>query len=188
MREPITFKSYVLAIVLGALANLSPTSAETPAPPADMTLAGKPLVLQGTAVRSKFFVDVYSLALYTERRFTDGESLIGASGPRRAQLTFLRDVDRARGEAAWREAIEQAVDADERQRLAADIARFAALFPAVKQGDVIVLDDIPGRGLSLRHNGTTLGTIDNPALFRAILKVWVGPRPIQSRLKKDLLR
>ena len=180
-------KAYLMAIVLGALAATA-SSTEPSAPVTDATLAGKPLVLQGTAVRSKFFVDVYSLALFTERRFSDGESLIAANGPRRAQLTFLRDVDRARGEAAWREAIEQAIDADERQSLAADIARFAQLFPAVKQGDVIVLDDVPGRGLSLRHNGTTLARIDNPALFRAILKVWVGPRPIQSRLKQDLLR
>ena len=91
-------------------------------------------------VRRKFFIDVYSLALYAERRFKDGESFIAATGPRRAQLTFLRDVDRARGEAAWREAIERAMEADERERLAADIARFAALFPAVKKGDTITLE------------------------------------------------
>lgn len=177
----------LLAASLTAL-SFQHTFAQTPAPAPDVTLAGQPLVLQGIGVRRKFFIDIYSLALYTERRFKDGDSLIAATGPRRAQLTFLRDIERARGEAAWREAIEHAVDAGDRQRLAADIARFTALFPAVKKGDAITLDDISGRGLTLQHNSTTLGTIENPALFRAILKVWVGPNPIQASLKKELLR
>lgn len=186
MRRVGFFGAGVLALLVGG--GGIGVWAQNVEPQTKPTLAGKPLVLQGTAVRRKFFVDVYSLALYTERRFADGESLIAATGPRRAQLTFLRDVDRARGEAAWREAIDHAVDAAERQRLEADIARFATLFPGVKKGDIIVLDDIPGRGLSLQHNGATLGSIDNPALFAALLKVWVGPKPIQASLKKDLLR
>ena len=187
MNRSMIFQACLLTAALAA-PNVSETFAQTPAPAPSIALAGQPLVLQGTTVRSKFFIDVYSLALYTERRFKDGESLIAATGPRRAQLRFLRDVDRARGEAAWREAIEHAVDADERQRHAADIARFAALFPAAKNGDTITLDDIPGQGLTLQLNGATVGTIENPALFRTILKVWVGPNPIQTSLKKDLLR
>lgn len=187
MNRSTTFKACLLAASLAA-PSVPQTFAQTPAPAPSVTLGDQPLILQGTGVRRKFFIDVYSLALYTERRFKDGESLVAATGPRRAELRFLRDVDRARGEAAWREAIEHAVDADERQRLAADIARFAALFPAVKKGDTITLDDIPGRGLTLQLNGGTLGTIENPALFRTVLKIWVGPNPIQTSLKKDLLR
>ncbi|MEQ1914804.1 MAG: chalcone isomerase family protein, partial [Sideroxydans sp.] len=64
------------------------------------------------------------------------------------------------------------------------------LFDAVKEvnkGDLITLDYQPSNGTTVSVNGVARGTIAGAAFNRALLKVWLGTKPVQDDLKKGLL-
>ncbi len=57
----------------------------------------------------------------------------------------------------------------------------------VKKGDLIHLDYLPVAGTRIVINGDTKGAIAGEEFFRALLKVWLGDKPIDGDLKKSLL-
>ena len=60
------------------------------------------------------------------------------------------------------------------------------LFRSVKESDEIVLDlTIAGTQVSL--NGKALGKIESAAFNQALLRVWLGAKPVDASLKKALL-
>jgi hypothetical protein len=71
-------------------------------------------------------------------------------------------------------------------RLKKFYAIFAAL-PGVTPGDVILLDYQPATGTKVTVNGMVRGVIEGADVNRALLKIWLGEKPVQSELKKDLL-
>jgi hypothetical protein len=57
-----------------------------------------------------------------------------------------------------------------------------------KPGDVIDLDFSPATGLTLARNGQVQGaSMPSPELYRGILKIFVGDKPVDARLKAGLL-
>lgn len=57
----------------------------------------------------------------------------------------------------------------------------------VPEGTRITLDYLPATGTRLTIAGRVLGTIPGERFNRAILKIWLGDRPIQLSLKQALL-
>jgi hypothetical protein len=60
---------------------------------------------------------------------------------------------------------------------------FAAL-ESVKKGDLVTLDWIPGTGTVVSLNGKKIGeTFPDVAFFNALLRIWIGEKPAQDRVK-----
>ena len=57
----------------------------------------------------------------------------------------------------------------------------------VKQGDVIALDFLPGKGTQITMRGQVKDVIAGDDFARALLKVWLGKNPASSSLKSNLL-
>ena len=57
---------------------------------------------------------------------------------------------------------------------------------AVKEGDVIVLD-LTSAGTQVAINGKALGSIEGAAFNQALLRVWLGAKPVDVALKKAML-
>ena len=80
---------------------------------------------------------------------------------------------------------------------AADIAKldgkikeFNSVLNAVgnaKKGDVINIDYLPGAGTRVSLNGDNKGTVAGEDFNRALLKVWLGGKPVDADLKKGML-
>ncbi len=56
-----------------------------------------------------------------------------------------------------------------------------------RQGDVIRLDYLPGRGTTVTINNESRGSIEGEDFMRAWLRIWLGAHPADSGLKKGLL-
>jgi len=58
----------------------------------------------------------------------------------------------------------------------------------VKQGDIVDLDYVPDRGLVLSLNGRVSGEpVPGEDLYAAVLKIFVGERPVDKKMKVGLL-
>lgn len=154
-------------------------------------VGGIDLVLNGAGLRQKFMVDVYILGLYTQERTTVAESVIEDPAAKRIALTFLRDVTAQDLIEALYEGIRDNSSETEFSRIrpAAD-ALAATMRPLgiARKGDTVALDHLPDGGAQVIMNGRTVGApIPGHDLYRALLRIWLGPRPVDTRLKRALL-
>ena len=150
----------------------------------------KALVLNGAGIRTKWFFKVYIAALYLPQKQTSAESIIADDHEHRIVLHMLRDLSSEKLFNAFKDAIEANHSPDELRSLDADIKQMAQIFEAVeevKSDDVISLDYLPAIGTKIRVNGTNRGTIAGAAFNRALLKIWLGDKPAQDDLKKEML-
>jgi hypothetical protein len=138
----------------------------------DQTRVGNAeLALTGAGLRKRLFFQVYAIGLYVRDHKADP---ISQPGPKRVQIHMLRDV----GAEQFTEALEPKV------------REFAAIMAEVKEakkGMAIALD-WTGSETRLLINGSPTGQpIAGEELYRALLRVWLGDKPVQDDLKKSLL-
>jgi len=149
---------------------------------------GVTLHLNGAGVRSKFFFDIYVAQLYMENPSNSTEEILGAAGQKKMVMHFgYREVEKEKVVDAWNEGFEGNSSAAELADLTERIARFNSLFVGVKKNDVIVLDFKPGKGTRVVIAGEEKGSIEGKDFNDALLKIWLGKKPVASGLKKDLL-
>ncbi len=189
-------RRFLLAACLFAL----PVWAQTPAPRVKVEdqwfdgvarVAGTDLLLNGTGVRAVAWFKGYAAGLYLRARATSAEQALAMAGPKRLQLRMLYDVPAAEFVKAVHKGVLRNATAQQAAALAAGLAQFerqVSELSRVRRGDVIDLDYEPGRGMSLRLNGTLRGgLIAGDDFFTAVLRSFVGERPYDERLKAGLL-
>lgn len=154
-------------------------------------MQGKALQLNGAGVRYKAIFSVYSAGLYLGEKRRQPADIYAVPGPKRMRIVMLRGVNADEFGQAFLAGIEQNVDKAERARLAEPLARFGQLFsaiPELKKGDALALDFLPGQGTTVSINGRQVGeTIAEPAFYTVLLKIWLGERPADTKLKSALL-
>lgn len=82
-------------------------------------------------------------------------------------------------------------DKAERSKFVNQLAQFGDAFvsiPAGKKGDVITVDWVPDTGTVMTYNGKPIGEpMKDVAFYNAVLKIWLGDKPVDSSLKPQLL-
>ncbi|MGQ5524657.1 chalcone isomerase family protein [Chitinimonas sp. PSY-7] len=156
-----------------------------------LKIGGNDLVLNGGGVRVKYMIaKVYVGALYTAQKTTDANVVINAPTARRMQITMLRDVAADDLHASFIEGLEENSTPDEFSAFKPRIQEMNAIFQAVKEvkkGDVIALDFIPGKGTQIIVRGQLKNVIAGDDFAKALLKIWLGTKPVSPDLKKNLL-
>ncbi|HEX5338286.1 MAG TPA: chalcone isomerase family protein [Gallionella sp.] len=153
-------------------------------------VAGRKLVLNGAGVRSVFILDLYVAALYLPEKTKDAAAVLADGGEKRMALHLLRDIEAEHLSGSLSKAIAANHTAEELTALDAPLKEFNAIFQAIKElkkGDVITLDNLPGSGTQVALNGVAKGSISGAAFNGALLKVWLGNKPAQTKLKQKLL-
>lgn len=149
---------------------------------------GTPLVLNGAGVRTKFFFDIYVGALYLPSRQTSSQEILQRGGPKRIDMHFVYPEVRAEKiVAGWNEGFAANHTRRELAELETRLRDFGTLFPTARAGDAIGLEYDPAAGTRVTHNGALLGTVPGEDFYRGLLKVWIGPEPVQKSLKAALL-
>ena len=77
-----------------------------------------------------------------------------------------------------------------RAAIKSELAQIEKLFKdlgQVKEKDVIDIDFAPDGATTVTYQKQLKGTIPSVNLQRALLKIWLGPKPVQSDLKEALL-
>ncbi|KQV87097.1 lipoprotein transmembrane [Pelomonas sp. Root1237] len=154
-------------------------------------VAGKDLKVNGAGVRVRIVVKVYALVLYLPEKKDTTAGVLDTQGPRRFSLGLLREVTGDDLGQAFMAGITANTDKAERSKFVNQLAQFGEAFvniPQGKKGDVITVDWIPDTGTVMALNGKPIGEpMKDVNFYNAILKIWLGDKPVDSSLKPALL-
>jgi len=156
-----------------------------------ISVGGSELLANGAGVRTKLVFDVYAMALYLPAKATTAEAVVGQKTTRRIALQLLRDVGADDFVEALRAGIQANLSAGEYAALKPQIEQFAATLMAVKEvtkGTPVLIDYFPSSGTRITIAGQVRGKdIPGDAFYDALLKIWLGGKPVQADLKAKLL-
>jgi hypothetical protein len=148
------------------------------------------LVLNGAGVRKRVVFQVYAMGLYLPKKTASASEAIGGEGPKRVAIHMLRDVGAAQFTDALADGMRQNHTETEYKAHEPRVKVLAAVMAEVKEakkGMVIVLD-MAGGALQMSIDGKPAGKpIDGAEFSRALLRIWLGDKPVQDDLKKALL-
>jgi len=151
-------------------------------------VAEAPLVLKGAGLRKRFFLQVYAMGLYVADRKADPVTQPGA---KRVAIHMLRDVGADQFAEALVDGMRPNHDEATMKSLASRIAQLVAIMAEMKvakEGMAITLDWIPDSGTQVTVAGKSSGKpIEGEDFYRALLRIWLGEKPVQDDLKKALL-
>jgi Chalcone isomerase-like len=167
-----------------------PGSSTRYATPIVSNVAGKQvtLVLTGTALRKKYFVNVYTIGSYVQEGIAvrTPEELSAINCAKSLHLVMERDVAGKEMAEAFRVAIHQnyAVSqfADEINTLVQCISA-----QDVHKGDQVWLTHIPGVGLYVNLVGKTDVLIKNLQFSQAVWDIYLGKNNLGDAIKKGLV-
>ncbi len=148
------------------------------------------LQLNGAGIRTKMFIKIYVAALYLPEKQASAEAVLADEREHRITLHILRELSGKKLFSAFNDAIKANHTSVELAVLSPQIKEMEQIFDAVKEvkpGDVITLDYQPITGTQIGVNGTVRGTVVGTTFNRALLKIWLGKKPAQGSLKKELL-
>jgi hypothetical protein len=149
------------------------------------------LVLNGAGVRTRAIFKVYAIGLYLPDKKPAATDAIGAPGPKRVAIHMLRDVDAATFTEALVEGMRPNHDEATMKTLEPRIAELSSIMNELKEakkGMMVLLDWQPGAGTVVSVDGKSRGKpIAGEDFYRALLRIWIGERPVQDDLKKALL-
>lgn len=108
--------------------------------------------------------------------------------PKRLELSYFWDIEgKAIGDAADK-LVAQNVDAATLTRLQPQLDQMNALYENIRPGDRYSLTYVPGKGTELALNGAVKGVIDGAEFAQAYFAIWLGAKPIDADLKRQLLQ
>ncbi len=146
------------------------------------------LVLNGAGIRTRAIFKVYVGALYLTQKKANAAEAVAQAGAKRVSLTLLRDLSGRQLSEALNDGLEANVAATELAGLKTKVDDLLARFTDGKKGDVILLDYLPESGTAVRLNGEPRGKpIPGEDFYRALLRIWLGDKPVDGDLKKGML-
>lgn len=186
---------------LGTVALLAGTLAVLPlaagaASPSDSAgpvavVAGKTLKLVSSGYRYKGPFKVNLIEVYAPERFNSLDELVRQDGPKRVAMTIQYEVSSNFMGKSLTRGIEDNVSKGELAPLVPALIRMGDLFNQYKSlagGSRVIIDSVPGVGTVITINGQVVGDpFKEPTLFRAIMSIWLGPVPVDFKLKDALL-
>ena len=149
---------------------------------------GSELALKGAGLRKRLFIQLYAMGLYVADRKADP---IAQGGAKRVAIHMLRDVDADTFAKALVDGMRPNHDEATMKGLEPRIGQLNAIMAGMKEakkGMAIALDWVPGAGTQVTIDGKAAGKpIEGEDFYRALLRIWVGDKPVQDDLKKALL-
>jgi Chalcone isomerase-like len=159
--------------------------------PSDVTVGGQRLLLNGYGMRFRFGFRVYTAALYTPTKLTKNEEVIKPSVSKRMHMVAQRDVKGDDFGKLFSRGIEENMSKEDFSKIINGVIRMGNIFAEGKQfakGDVILIDNIPGTGLSVSFRGKQQGEpIKEPEFSENFFRIWFGRKPADEQLRLALL-
>ena len=148
--------------------------------------------LNGAGLRTRLTFKVYAMGLYLHQPATTTTAVLNDTGVKRIRIVMIRDLKGKQFADALLAGLERNHDSAALTALKpATDALLAAVMDSgeAKAGTELILDQLASGATRLLINGKAQGTdIADPALYPALLHIWLGERPADSELKADLLK
>jgi hypothetical protein len=151
-------------------------------------LAGQDVLLSGAAIRTRAFFKVYVVALYVPQKATSAQAALSQT-PRRIEIVLLRNVSADRFVDALNEGLRDNSSPAELDAIAPQVDQLTSIIRAFKEArerDVVTLDYVDNATL-IGFKGENRGSIAGEAFNRALMRIWLGDKPVQADIKKALL-
>ena len=159
--------------------------------PDQITVANKPLQLNGAGVRYKAMFRVYAAGLYAPSKSTVVAEVSDTATPKRLHIVMLREIDSTELGNMFARGMEENAERGAMTRLLPSIMRMSQVFSDHKRlvaGDSFQMDWVPGTGAVLTIKGKVIGEpFREPEFYRALLGIWLGPKPADWKLKDAML-
>jgi hypothetical protein len=156
-----------------------------------LQLGGAALTLNGVGVRTRAIFKVYVAGLYVAQKSNSAAAVLAQKGPRRMALTMLRNVDADTFAGALNEGLQNNLSEAQFAGFKPQIEALNAALKAAgeaKKGDAIHIEYLPESGTRVTVNGQPRGaSIPGEDFYAAVLRVWLGDKPVDGDLKKGLL-
>ena len=151
-----------------------------------VTVDGKSLALNGMGLRTATMIKVkiYAIGLYLEEKSSDPKAIIASPGNKQITMQFMHDVTADQLTEGWSEGFEN--NNKDISGIKDEIAQFNASMSDVKTGDSIVLT-VSGGKVDVSINGSVVDSIDGEGFVKAMMGIWLGPKPPNGPLKKGIL-
>ncbi len=151
------------------------------------TIGGKAVPLRNAALlRYLKVIKAYVAALYLPEGVRAEDVL--SDVPKRLEISYLVSIKGPDFHKGAAPVMERNQSPAELSRLKGRIDRINAAYKDVTPGDRYSLTYLPGRGTELALNGTPLIVIEGADFASAYFGIWLGRKPIDDRLKRDLLK
>ncbi|MGH8725259.1 MAG: chalcone isomerase family protein [Burkholderiales bacterium] len=148
------------------------------------------LTLNGAGLRKRMFFQVYAIGLYLPQKSASPAAILEQPGPKRVAIHMLRDVGADDFSAALADGIRanhSEADARALEPRVQELAAIMAELKEAKKGMAIALD-WNGTETRFLAQGKPMGRpIAGEDFYRALLRIWIGDKPVQDDLKKALL-
>lgn len=154
-------------------------------------LGGTDLVLNGKGTRTKVFLKVYDMALYTPRKVQTTQQLFALSGPKRLSMVSLRSLKTADIGLMFIKGMRANCPPEVIARYTHTVTELIEIFSfrsTMDAGVMFSMDFEPGRGTAFVFNGKQIGDrVGDDEFFANALKIWFGPEPADPDLSQALL-
>lgn len=155
------------------------------------SVAGNELVLNGAGLRTRFMLKVYTIGLYLPKRSESAVSAITGTGAKRIQITALRDLSAEDFANALIDGVRKNHGEADLANLQGRLDEFRTTLLGIRaapNGTQVRIDWLPASGTRLSIGNETRGKdIPGEDFFRALLRIWIGDKPVDEDLKNALL-
>jgi hypothetical protein len=153
--------------------------------PDTIQLGGQTLLLNGIGLREMLFIDIYVGGMYLPSFTASDVEAIQADVPKRMVMHFIfSEVSREKMIETFQEGLERNPSA---KSMGDRAERLYAVMETCHAGDQVVLDYVPGAGLSIYMRGELKDTIPGADFMQAVWTLFIGPVPPSKKLKQGLL-
>jgi len=191
MKSWLQWTALAALVAFAATAQAQPVEMEGQKFEPTVQVGGQTLTLNGVGLRKRAIFKVYVNGLYVPQQSKDAATLINEKGARRASLRMLRDVDADSFVSAFTDGLRNNLSDAQMTALKPQIDTFVSTLKAIgeaKKGDVINFDYTPDGGTRITVNGQSKGaTIPGHDFYSAVMRIWLGDKPVDEGLKKGLL-
>ncbi len=154
-------------------------------------IGSQELVLNGAGVRTRAFFKVYVGGLYLAEKKSTPAEVLALKGAKRVSMILLRDLSAEQIAEALGDGIRNNHTATEMEALKPRVDELLAVIKMIgeaKTGNAITLDFLPESGTRVSLNGVAKGNaVAGEDFYRALLRIWLGDKPVDSDLKKAML-
>ena len=145
---------------------------------------GHYMQLQGTGVKSLLFFKAFAAGFYMgEGHQSD---LLG-NFPKRIEVQYFVRIPGKDLNNFTVQKIKDNISQHDLDSLKDQIGEMEKYFVNLEPGDRFSLTYIPNIGTKFEHNGQLIGIIKGNEFARAIFSVWIGKKPFDHQLKKQVL-
>lgn len=151
-------------------------------------VAEQSLALNGTGIRSKFFLNIYIGALYLNEKSSDAAKLIAADEAMTIRLYITSSlIDGEKMSEATLDGFVKSTDGNLGPIQKEVESLIGAFRDAVEDNDVFDLQYVPGTGVSVVRNGETKVVVPGLEFKKALFGIWLSEDPVQDDLKEGML-